>query len=120
MGKYDSLVMQQGDCKAPTIMIRGMNVLFKNIKDLVIHLDDIRIANHTYEEHIKTIRAVMKIAKDNKLLCNKNKSQFMPERMQIFGNILTKQGLEADPEKIDTILQFPKPGNKDNCKDSLV
>ena len=36
----------------------------------------------------------------------------MPARMQILGNILTDQGLEADPEKIDTISKFPKPDNK--------
>ena len=104
--------MQQGDCNAPATMMRARNFLFRNIKDLMIYLDDILIANHTYEEHINTIRAVMKIAKDNKLWFNKNKCQFMPARMQILGNILTDQGLEADPEKIDTILKFPKPGNK--------
>ena len=36
----------------------------------------------------------------------------MPARMQILGNILTDQGLEADPDDIDTIMQFPKPQNK--------
>ena len=72
MGKYDSLVMQQGDCNAPATMMRPMNFLFRNIKDLMIYLDDMLIANHTYEEHINTIGAVMKIAKDNKLSFNKN------------------------------------------------
>ena len=67
MGKYDSLVMQQGDCNAPATMMRAINFLFKNIQDLMIDLDDILIANYTYEEHINTIRAVMKIATDNKL-----------------------------------------------------
>ena len=36
----------------------------------------------------------------------------MPRRMQILGNIFPDQGLEANPEKIDAILKFPKPGNK--------
>ena len=36
----------------------------------------------------------------------------MPARMQILGNILTDQGLETDPVKIDAILKFPKPENK--------
>ena len=66
MGKYDSLVMQQGDCNTPATIMRAMNFLSRNIKDLMIYLDDILIANHTYEEHINTIRAVMTIAKDNK------------------------------------------------------
>ena len=67
MGKLDHLVMQQGDCNAPETMMRAMYFTFSNIQDVMMYLDDILIANHTYEEHINTIRAVMQIAKDNKL-----------------------------------------------------
>ena len=93
-------------------MMRAMNFFFTNIKDIMIYLDGILIANHTYEELIKTISGVMKIAKDNKFWCNKTKCQCMPARMQILGNILTDQGLEADPDKSHTILKFPSSGNQ--------
>ena len=112
MGKYDSLVMQQGDCTAPVPIMRVMNFLLRNITDLNIYIDDILIANHTYAKHIYTIRSVMRIAKDNKLWFNKNKYQFMYARMQILGNILTDQGLKADAKNIDTVLTFTKPDNK--------
>ena len=112
MGKYDSLIMQQGDCNTPATILRALNFLFTNIKHLMSYLDYIFIANHTHEEHINTIRAVMKIAKDHKFWFNKNKCQFMSVRMQILGNSLTDQGLEADLDKIDTIQEFPKPENK--------
>ena len=101
-------------------MLRAMNFLFRNIKDLIIYRHDNCIANHTYEEHINSIRAGMKIALDNKAWYNKNKCQYMPARMQILRNILTESGLEADPDKIDTILKFPIPGNKRELQDSLV
>ena len=66
------------------------------------------IANHTREEYITTIRRVMKIAHYNKLWLNENTCQFMPASMQILSNICTDQGLEAEPDKIDTILKFSK------------
>ena len=112
MGKYDSLVLLQGDCNGPATMMRAMNCLFMNIKALMIYLDDIHIANHIYEEHIDTIRAVMKMEKDNKVWFNKNNCQSMPACMEILVNILTDQGLEADPDTINTILKFPTAGNK--------
>ena len=112
MGKYNSLGMQQGDCNAPARMMRAMNFLFRNIKNLISCLDDILIANYSDEEHVKTIRAGRKIAKDNKLWFNKNNCQFVTARVQILGNILTHQGLEADTDKIDTIKEFSKPENK--------
>ena len=56
MGKFDSRVMQQGDCNAPAIMMRAINYLFREVEDQMIYLDNILIANHTYKEHINTIR----------------------------------------------------------------
>ena len=49
-----------------------MNFLFREVKDQVIYLDDILIDNHTYEEHINTIRQVLQIAKENKLWLNRH------------------------------------------------
>ena len=83
MGKYDSRVMQQDHCNVPATIMRAMNMLFRNIKNLMISLHDILIANYTDKEHVYTIRAGMKIAKDSKLWSNKNKCQFIAVKMQI-------------------------------------
>ena len=56
MGKFNSLGMQQGDCNAPVTMMRAMNYLFTEVKDQMIYLVDTLIVNHTYEEHINTMR----------------------------------------------------------------
>ena len=67
MAKFDSLGMQQDDCNAPATMMRAINYLLREVKDQMIYLNDILIANHTYEEHINTIRQVLHMAKQNKL-----------------------------------------------------
>ena len=67
MAKFDSLVMQQGDCNATATMLRAMNYLFREVKDRMIYIDNIFIATHTYEEHIHTIWQVLHIAKQNEL-----------------------------------------------------
>ena len=63
VGKFNSLVMQQGDCYAPATMMRAITHQFRDVKDQMIYLDDILIANHTYQEHTKTIRQVLQIRK---------------------------------------------------------
>ena len=112
MGKFDSLDMQQGDCNAPANVMRAMHYQFWEVKDQLIYLDDILIANHTYEEHINTIRQVLQIAKQNTLLFYRHKCQFMPDKLAILVDYLTELGLEADPDKVNTILQFPNPVNR--------
>ena len=103
MGKFDSRVMQQGDCNAPATMMTVVNSLFRNMTDVMIYLDNILIANHTYEEQIHNIKAVMKIGKNNTLWFLRNKCRFMPTRMQILANILTDKSLDADPHTIANI-----------------
>ena len=56
IGKFDSLVMHQGDSNAPATMMKAMNYLFREVKDQMIYLDYILIANYTHEEHINTVR----------------------------------------------------------------
>ena len=70
MSKFDSLVIQQGDCNAPATMMRAMNYLLREVKGQMIYLDDILIANHSYAEHINSIRQVLRVAKRNKLWFN--------------------------------------------------
>ena len=36
----------------------------------------------------------------------------MPDKLAILGDYLTELGLEADPDKVNTIQQFPKPDNR--------
>jgi len=49
MGKFDSLVMQQGNCNAPATMMRAINWLIREFigKEEIVYLDDILIANNT-------------------------------------------------------------------------
>ena len=62
-------------------MISSMNYLFRELKDQMIHLDNVLIANHIYEEYINTIKQVLQIAKQNKLWFHRHKCYFMPDKL---------------------------------------
>ena len=36
----------------------------------------------------------------------------MPDKLAILGDYHRELGLEADPDKVNTIQQFPKPDNR--------
>jgi len=114
MGKFDSLVMQQGDCNAPATMMRGRNWLLREFmgKTVMIYLDDILIGNNTYEEHMQTVRVVLKTLEKAKMWFNKDKCQIMPQRMKLLGHVLYNNELEADPEKIKKVVDFQTPTNR--------
>jgi len=110
--------MQQGDCNAPTTMIRAMNWLLRELlgKTVMVYLDDILIGNHTYKEYIQTVRGVLKTLEKAKMWFNKDKCQIMPERIDLLEHVLHNNGLEADLEKIKKVVDFKTPTNKNEIQ----
>ena len=113
-GLWYSKVMQQGDCNAPATMMELMNEIFKDMlgNSVLVYLDNIVIFSDTYEDHVKHLREVHQRLLKEQFFLNKAKTQIMPERMEILGHVLTRDGLRAAPQKIKSILDFPIPQNK--------
>ena len=87
--------MQQEDCNAPATMMELMNEIFKDMlrNSLLVYLDDIVIFLDTYEDHVKYLREVHKRLLKEQFFLNKAKTQIMPERMEILGHVLIRDGL---------------------------
>lgn len=49
--------------------------------------------------------------RDNELYANKNKCHFAKERMEYLGHLISGKGMEADPEKVRAMLEWPVPTN---------
>ena len=103
MWKFDSLLTQQGACNVPATMIGAMNYLFTNVANQIIYLDDMLNANDTYEEHINSMQQVLQRVMENNLWFNRHISQFMPDKLAILEGYLTELGLQADPDKVNTV-----------------
>lgn len=73
MCTHDSLVMPEDPWKATATMIRGMHLLFRDIKDVMIYFEDILIGNQTHRVHINTMRAVIIIEQHDKEYFNNHK-----------------------------------------------
>ena len=59
-GIYESLVMQQDDCNAPSTFQRLMNSIFRDYIRVFVHiyLDDIFVFSKTIEEHQQHLELV--------------------------------------------------------------
>jgi len=107
MGLHDSQVMQQGDKNASATMIRVMNHLLRYQLDRIckIYIDNIIIATHTYAEHKKAVREIMRVLEKAGMWFNNDTYEILSKRLYILGFIMTEQGLEPNPTKIDSIRQ---------------
>ena len=74
-------------------------------------VDDSIIYSTHYDEHENNVRNFLIKCREAGITLNANKFKFAQECVQYVGYIVSKDGVEADPEKIKAIANFPTPKN---------
>ena len=85
----------------------------------VPYLDDCIIFSKTPEVHIKRLQQVLQRFREANLKINPIKGAFFQTKVQFLGNVSSKNGLEADPEKVKAFQNFPVAQNQTDVKSFL-
>ena len=114
-GNMVSHVIQQGDCNAPAMYQALMNHLFSTHlgRFMDIYLDDIMIYSDSLKEHVWHVKLVLDVLKREKLYLSKHKLQFLCTKMRILGRIVDDEGIRMDPDKVDALVWWKTPTNRD-------
>ena len=110
-----SLVTQQGDCNTLATYQVLMNHLFSVYIScfMDIYLDDIMIYLDCLEDHIKHVKLVLDILYREKLYLSQSKLRFIEPELKLLGHIIDDQGIRIDTEKVDSVLNWKVPTNRD-------
>jgi hypothetical protein len=114
-GTIESLVMQQGNCNAVATFMSVMVDMFSLYlgKWMDIYLDDIVIYTDTLEEDIKCCKIVTDTFEREQFHLTEHKLQFLPPVLKLLGRHISSQGIQMDPEKVDSVLVWKTPANRD-------
>jgi hypothetical protein len=117
-GNMVSQVIQIGDCNAPATYQALMNYIFGEHLGvfLDVYLDDIIIYSDTLEGHIKHVRCVLEIMERERLYLSETKLQFLCPELKVLGRVVTDEGIRMDPHKVDDVLKWKTPTNRDLCR----
>ena len=120
-GLYEYLVMPFGLTNAPaTFQAFIDNVLREYLDEFVlVYIDDILVYSDTYEEHVKQVRKVLGKLEQAGLRLKLSKCEFHQKRVKFLGFIISDQGIEMDPEKVKSIVEWPTPTNKKEVQSFL-
>ena len=88
-------------------------------KNCVPYLDDIIIFSSTSKEHLERLRLVFERLRAHNLKINPDKCGFFRMKVQFLGHIVSKDGLEVDPSKIEAVQKFPVPRSQAEVKSVL-
>lgn len=107
LGTFVFNVVPFGTKTAAQAMQRLMDTIFA--EDGFAYLDDYLIPSSTFEEHMQMLRAAAQKLKDANLSINFNKCQFCKPSLKYLGFIIDGDGLRTDTEKLECIMNYPRP-----------
>ena len=90
-----------------------------NMTICVIYLDDLIIFSDTFEEHLRRLDLVLTRLKKCNLKLSPEKCFFIQDKVPFLGHIVSENGVETDPSKIDKIRNWPTPTNADELRSFL-
>ena len=111
MGQWEFIVMPFGLCNAPSTFQRLMNKVFaKEINSFIlVYLDDILVYSRSVEEHWDHLRRALEKLRQAKLYGRLHKCEFLKDKVDYLGFEVSANGVNASPEKVKAILDWPRP-----------
>ena len=88
-------------------------------KTTVSFLNDCIIFSSTADEHIQSLKEVLEGFRSANLKINPTKCEFCRTPVPLLGHIISRNGLEGDPDKIAAVKKFPIPTNPTEVKSFL-
>lgn len=112
-GTFQSYVMQQGDCNAPSTFQRLMTFVFRDFIGRFVHvyLDDIFVFSSSIEEHERHLKLVFDRLRKVQLYLKAEKCDLYSLRMECLGHVIDNEGIHADEDKMTRIREWQTPRN---------
>ena len=90
-----------------------MNNIFRShiVKFVLVYLDDILIYSKTKEDHINHLKTILEILKEHQLYGKLSKCKFLFHNVEYLGHIISENGIQLNPEKIEAVQKWEAPRN---------
>ena len=121
LGFYEYNRMPFGLVNAPATYQRLMEDCFDglNLNICFIYLDDLIIFSKSYDEHVDRLRQVFDRIRTEGLKLSPSKCHFFKSKVKYVGHIVSKEGLQPDPMKIEKVLNWPRPTSPEEIRKFL-
>lgn len=120
-GSYQWRVIPFGLTNAPSVFMRAMTEVFRDMigKFVHIYLDDILVYSKTPEEHEQHLEAVLQKLQEYNLYARLEKCNFNMPEVLFLGHMVGREGIRVDPRKVEIVRTWPTPTNQTELRSFL-
>ncbi|KAL5558579.1 hypothetical protein UlMin_034790 [Ulmus minor] len=103
--------MPFGLCNAPTTFQRCMMAIFTEMVEhfVEVFMDDFSVFGDSFSLCLENLAKVLKRCEETNLVLNWEKCHFMVKEGIVLGHKVSRDGLEVDKAKVETIEKLPPP-----------
>ena len=112
---YRWTVMPFGLCNSPSSFQRLMNTVFVDLVatgNCIVYVDDVLIANKTFEEHLDTLEKCFKRLIECGLKLKLSKASFCQRELTYLGHTISEEGIAPSEDNVKKLLDYPSPRDR--------
>ena len=118
-GKWHFNMVPFGLAQAPSYFQQLMNQVLQGLDFAIAYLDDAVIFSNNEVEHLQHLETVLKRLQDAGLKLKESKCDFFRSQIHYLGHMLSAEGIQPLPKKLDSITNMPAPENQTKVKQFL-
>ena len=119
LGKYQFNRVPFGLAQTPAYFQKLINDVFKGCTFAMGYLDDIIIYSKSEKEHLEHLEEIFTRLKTAGLKLKLEKCCFFKKHIQYLGHLISADGIQPLPEKLESIAKMPAPKNPKEVKQFL-
>ena len=119
MGKYEFNRVPFGLAQALAHFQKLINEVLTDCNFTMGYLDDIIIFSKTEEEHLEHLETIFNRLREAGLKLKLQKCSFFKKHIQYLGHLISDEGIQPLPEKLESIAKMPIPKNAKQVKQFL-
>ena len=119
LGKYQCNRVPFGLAQAPAYFQKLINDVLKGCTFAMGYLDDIIIYSRSEREHLEHLEEIFTRLRAAGLKLKLDKCCFFKKDIQYLGHLISADGIQPLPEKLESIAKMPAPRNPKEVKQFL-
>ncbi|ROT72619.1 hypothetical protein C7M84_008980 [Penaeus vannamei] len=110
-GLWQFTVMPFGLCNAPSCFERLMERVLEGLqwRTALVYLDDIIVFGGSFDEELERLEVVLRRLRAANLKLSPKKCLFFQSEVPFLGNIVGRDGVKTDPQKVAAVQDWPVP-----------